>query len=225
MIPNRFAITHKSFSFRLNAAEAATTGRDLAFILGSLLGRVNAGSAVVYRNDEERGEFRAIAARVDVAPRIPELGATLSVEATAALRQGDRPLQASTDTDPRFAGLPEVLQYGLKRLLVFPLRGRDGLLGVMTIGRASDQGFDLRAVQFALSVARVIEAVIERDALQEELKSRKLMERAKGILQQRSGISEEDAYLQLRLRSRQLRRPMADIAREIIGDALLRKTA
>jgi GAF domain-containing protein len=225
MVPNRFAIPHKSFFFRLNAAEAATTGRDMAFVLGSLLGRVNAGSAVVYQDDEQRGEFRAIAARVDVAPRVPELSATLSSEATATLRLCNRPLQTSIDTDSRFAGLPEVLQYGLKRLLVFPLRGRDGLLGIMTIGRNSDQGFDLRAVQFALSVARLVAAVLERDALQEELKSRKLMERAKGILQRSSGISEEDAYLQLRLRSRQLRRPMADIAREIIDDALLRKTA
>jgi len=51
------------------------------------------------------------------------------------------------------------------------------------------------------------------------------MERAKGILQQNGGISEEDAYLQLRKQSRQLRRPVADIAREIIGEAVLRKTA
>ena len=95
----------------------------------------------------------------------------------------------------------------------------------MTIGRAGDQGFDSRAVQFALPVARIVGAVIERDSLQEELRCRKLMERAKGILQQNGGISEEDAYLQLRRQSRQLRRPIADIAREIIGQAVLRKTA
>jgi GAF domain-containing protein len=222
-----FAVAHKTYSFRLNAAEVAITGRDLAFILGSLLGRVNAGSAVVYRADteKERDEFRAIAARVDVAPRIAELAVTLGMEATAALRQSDRPFQTSADTDPRFAGLPEVLQYGLKRLLVFPLRGRDGLLGIMTIGRAGDEGFDSRAIQFALPVARIVEAVIERDALQEELKNRKLMERAKGILQRDSGISEEEAYLQLRRKSRQLRLPVADIARKIISEAVLRKTA
>jgi GAF domain-containing protein len=208
----------------LNAAEVAVTGRDLAFILGSLLGRVNAASAVVYRHDEESGEFRAVAARVDVVPRIPELGVTLSLTATAALRHSEQPFQTSTETDPRFAGMPEVLQYGLKRLLVIPLRDRDGLLGLMTIGRASDEDFNSRTVQFVLPVARVVEAVIERDALQEELRSRKLMERAKGILQS-GGMSEEDAYLQLRRQSRQLRRPMADIAKEIIGDAVLRKTA
>jgi GAF domain-containing protein len=225
MVTSKFTVPHKTYSFRLNAAEVATKGRDLAFILGSLLGRVNAGSAIVYRVDEDRDEFRAIASRVDVVPRVPELGATLSLAATDALRQGDRPFQTSTGTDQRFAGLPEVLQYGLKRLLVFPLRGRDGLLGLMTIGRTDDEGFDSRAIQFALPVARVVEAVLERDALREELRSRKLMERAKGILQRGNGISEEDAYLQLRLRSRQLRRPMADIASEVINDALLRKIA
>jgi GAF domain-containing protein len=186
---------------------------------------VKAGSAVVYRTDDERREFRATAARVDVVPRVPELGATLGVEATIALRDSDRPFQTSSETDTRFAGLPEVLQYGLKRLLVFPLRDRDGLLGVMTIGRAIDQGFDSRDVHLALPVARVIEAVLERDALQEELRSRKLVERAKGLLQQSSGISEEDAYLSLQRQSRQLGRPMADLAKDIINDAALRKTA
>jgi GAF domain-containing protein len=222
---NKLAVPQKSYSFRLNAAEVATTGRDLAFILGSLLGRVNAGSAVVYRADEDQNEFRAIAARVYVAPRIPELGVTLGAEATALLHQSGRPFQTSTISDTRFAGLPEVLQYGLRQMLLFPLRDREGLLGIMTIGRASDDVFDLQTIQLALPVARVLAAVLERDALLEALKERKLMERAKGILQECHGLSEEDAYLQLRRRSRQLRRPIADLAREIINESVLRKTA
>jgi AmiR/NasT family two-component response regulator len=42
------------------------------------------------------------------------------------------------------------------------------------------------------------------------------VERAKGLLQQKFGISEEDAYFRLRNQSRRLRRPMRALAEAII---------
>jgi AmiR/NasT family two-component response regulator len=44
------------------------------------------------------------------------------------------------------------------------------------------------------------------------LEARKLMERAKGILQHKHNLTEEEAYLRLRNESRRLRRPMRDLA-------------
>jgi uroporphyrinogen-III synthase len=61
--------------------------------------------------------------------------------------------------------------------------------------------------------ARLIE---ETQEMRRELETRKLVERAKGILQQRYGISEEDAYFRLRNQSRRLRKPMRDLAEAII---------
>ena len=43
--------------------------------------------------------------------------------------------------------------------------------------------------------------------MRRELETRKLVERAKGILQQTLGITEQEAYLRLRNQSRRLRRP------------------
>ena len=67
---------------------------------------------------------------------------------------------------------------------------------------------------------------VERVSLQERIDRwvsrglawfvRKLMERAKGILQQKHGITEEDAYLRLRNQSRRLRRPIREMAEAII---------
>jgi AmiR/NasT family two-component response regulator len=42
------------------------------------------------------------------------------------------------------------------------------------------------------------------------------VERAKGIMQHKLGITEEDAYLKLRNESRRLRRPMRDLADAVI---------
>jgi len=49
-----------------------------------------------------------------------------------------------------------------------------------------------------------------------QLEVRKVVERAKGILQHRYSLTEEEAYLRLRNESRRLRRPMKDLAEAII---------
>jgi uroporphyrinogen-III synthase len=61
--------------------------------------------------------------------------------------------------------------------------------------------------------ARLLE---ETQEMKRELETRKLVERAKGILQQRHGLTEEDAYLRLRNQSRRLRKPMRELAEAII---------
>jgi hypothetical protein len=50
------------------------------------------------------------------------------------------------------------------------------------------------------------------DQLQQRLNDRIIIERAKGILSERLGISEREAYQRLRLQSRRQRRPIRDIA-------------
>ena len=52
--------------------------------------------------------------------------------------------------------------------------------------------------------------------LSERLETRKLLERAKGILQRDMGLTEEQAYLTLQQQSRQTRKSMKQIAEAII---------
>jgi GAF domain-containing protein len=222
---NKVAVVPKNYLFRLNAAEVISEGRDLAFILGPLIGRTRAQGAVVYRADEEMREFRAIAARADAAPRNPEVRTALGVEASGVIHQVQELFQTEPEKDERFSGLPEVLQYGFRQILLFPLRSEGRLLGILTLGRTEAEPFDLRNLHYVKSIARVVGAVLERDVLQTQLANRKLMERAKGIIQRRRRVSEEEAYLSLRLQSRRMRIPMADLARGIINEAELRKTA
>ena len=61
--------------------------------------------------------------------------------------------------------------------------------------------------------ARLMEETME---MKRQLETRKVVERAKGILQQRYSLTEEEAYLRLRNESRRLRRPMKDLAEAII---------
>ena len=52
--------------------------------------------------------------------------------------------------------------------------------------------------------------------LKEALETRKLVERAKGILQRDLGLDEEQAYLTLQRQSRQKRRSLKEIAEAVV---------
>ncbi len=61
--------------------------------------------------------------------------------------------------------------------------------------------------------ARLQEESLE---IKRQLETRKLVERAKGILQRDLQLTEEEAYLRLRNESRRQRRPMRELAQAIV---------
>jgi uroporphyrinogen-III synthase len=61
--------------------------------------------------------------------------------------------------------------------------------------------------------ARLME---EAASIKRQLEDRKLVERAKGIIQKKYSTTEEDAYFRLRNQSRRLRRSMRELAEAII---------
>ena len=64
---------------------------------------------------------------------------------------------------------------------------------------------------------------VENTQLSERLETRKILDRAKGILQRDLGITEEEAYLTIQRQSRQRRKTKKEIAEAIIlGDDLRR---
>jgi K+-sensing histidine kinase KdpD len=65
----------------------------------------------------------------------------------------------------------------------------------------------------------------EKSVLSDRLEARKVVERAKGILQRELKISEEDAYRTMQRQSQQMRKTMKEIAESIIlNDELKRKS-
>jgi AmiR/NasT family two-component response regulator len=61
--------------------------------------------------------------------------------------------------------------------------------------------------------------------LTDQLQTRKVAERAKGILQRELGLSEEQAYLALQRQSRQKRKSMKEISEAIILSAEVRENS
>lgn len=74
----------------------------------------------------------------------------------------------------------------------------------------------LRPAELAPALDLAIARFQEVRELRQRLQERKVVERAKGVLMQRHGLSEEDAFRRLRRAAMDSRRPMADIARALL---------
>src|SRR5262249_61134154 len=83
----------------------------------------------------------------------------------------------------------------------------DGLWLALLGARAGQQ----RQAWYASQVVR----------LQQRLNDRILIERAKAVLIQRLGLSEEDAYRRLRVQSRRQRRPLREVAPALLDTPFL----
>jgi GAF domain-containing protein len=208
-------VDYSRYYIRLDSA-ITETETDHALLLDVARELTNAQSAVVYALQPDELEIKAIAARSVVPSRVLDAGVTLSLGTSRWLESLTGIVQGASRRDVNFENFPEALQYQVKRLIVVPLRSESRLLGLLTLGRAMDTVFVEEDLHIASRAGRLLGAVLERDALQQKLVERKLVERAKGLLQQRRRLSEEQAYLLLRNNSRRRRMPMAELAKEII---------
>jgi response regulator NasT len=80
-------------------------------------------------------------------------------------------------------------------------------------------GADSLAAQIEVSVGRFREQMrlqAENQALVQNLETRKLVEKAKGIIMRRLNLSEADAHKRLQQESQKRRQNLADVARKII---------
>jgi GAF domain-containing protein len=121
---------------------------------------------------------------------------------------------------------------GLSSLLSVPLLTSHGVIGTLNIYLKDQRTFTKEETLFAQALAGQAALALENARLISEslemkrtLEARKIVERAKGILQQRDGLTEEEAYLHLRSESRRMRRPMRNLAEAIIlAEELHRKS-
>ena len=116
-------------------------------------------------------------------------------------------------------------------LLAAPLTSQGKVIGSINIYTREARTFSDEEVGFVKVVAGQAAIAIQNARLMSEtldmkrtLEARKLIERAKGILQYKHNLTEEEAYLRLRNESRRLRRSMRDLAEAVIlADDLNRK--
>ncbi len=125
--------------------------------------------------------------------------------------------------DPRFKMFTELPEDSFEAFLSVPILFRGQVVGVINLQNRLPHSHSKREIKLITTIGFLVGAEIEAarldgevSQLSEQLETRKLVERAKGILQREMGMSEEDAYLTLQRQSRQRRRPMKEVAEAIV---------
>ncbi|PIP67506.1 MAG: histidine kinase [Candidatus Omnitrophica bacterium CG22_combo_CG10-13_8_21_14_all_43_16] len=111
----------------------------------------------------------------------------------------------------------------LVSLLCVPLAVKGKVIGVLNCYTSEPHKFTPTEINVLTSVANQAAIAIENTELmvktkviQEELETRKVVERAKGILMDQEELSEEDAFRRIQKYSMDRRKPMKDVAEAII---------
>jgi uroporphyrinogen-III synthase len=125
--------------------------------------------------------------------------------------------------DPRFQFFQELPEDSFEAFLSVPLMCRGRVVGVINLQHRQPHVHRPREIRMISTIGFLVGAEIEMARLEEanstlilQLETRKVVERAKGILQRDLGLSEEQAYLTLQRQSRQKRKPMKEIAEAIV---------
>ena len=134
--------------------------------------------------------------------------------------------------DPRFQFFNELPEDTYQAFLSVPLLCRGRLVGVINLQHIQPHVYKQRDIRLITTVGFLVGAEIEmarleteNSQLSERLETRKLVERAKGILQRDMGLDEERAYLALQQQSRQTRISMKQIAEAVIMTDEMKRSA
>jgi uroporphyrinogen-III synthase len=139
-------------------------------------------------------------------------------------------LPSNAASDARFKRFQTLVEDTYQAFLSVPIVSGGELIGVINVHHRSAHDHSSEEISTLIFIGEQLGVTISKNLLEEEnarlleetqemkreLETRKLMERAKGILQQNHNITEEEAYLRLRNQSRRLRRPIRELAEAII---------
>jgi len=125
--------------------------------------------------------------------------------------------------EPRYKEKELARKEGLVSMLSVPMCVRDKVIGVINCYTSYPHKFTKSEVEVFTTVANQAAIAIENAGLimkakmiEDELISRKVVERAKGILMKEQSLSEEEAFRRLQKKSMDLRKSMREIAEAVI---------
>jgi two-component system, response regulator PdtaR len=148
-------------------------------------------------------------------------------------------LPQNAASDRRFKRFQALIEDTYEAFLSVPLLSGGDVIGVINVHHREPHFHTSDEISLLTFVGEQMGGAIAKSVLAEEnlrlqeetaemrrqLETRKIVERAKGILQHRHSLTEEEAYLRLRNESRRLRRPMRELAEAIIlSEDLSRKS-
>jgi signal transduction protein with GAF and PtsI domain len=148
-----------------------------------------------------------------------------------AMHQQPVAIASQASSDPRFKMFNDLPEDHFEAFLSVPILCRGKLVGVINVQHRKPHHHSRRQLRLISTVGFLVGAELEMARLESErllladrLEVRKLMDRAKGILQRELHLDEEGAYLALQKQSRQKRKAIREIAEAIILTEEIRRS-
>lgn len=174
--------------------------------------------------DEKEGVLRIRATQTMSEEYLKERSLKLGEGVVGHVAKTNKPL-AILDVlkEPLYKEKELARKLGLVSMLSVPLSVKDKVIGVINCYTSYPHEFTetekdiLTAVasQAAICIENT-ELMVKTKVIQEELEVRKLVERAKGVLMKRHGLSEEEAFKRIRKASMDSRKTMREVAEAIL---------
>lgn len=235
---NQVAILHRISSI---VASELSLDEMLGEIIGLTSQVTGCDACLVYLTEPESGEIVLRASQVPHAADLGHLRLKMGEGVTGwvAEHKSVVALASNASEDHRFKRFPALVEDTYEAFLSVPLVNKGDIIGVINVHHRQEHEHTPDEIALLTFVGEQMGTAISRSGLEEEnarlleaaeeakrqLEIRKLVERAKGILQFRQNLTEEEAYLRLRNESRRLRRPMRELAEAIIlSEDLSRKS-
>jgi uroporphyrinogen-III synthase len=140
-------------------------------------------------------------------------------------------LASGASSDPRFKAFKNIPEDHFEAMLCTPIICVARVVGVITLQHRFSYKHSAHEVRLLSTLGHLVGAEIERARLESEnsqlanrLETRKVVDKAKSILQRDLSLSEENAYQMMHRESRQRRKSMREIADAILLSEELRRS-
>ena len=184
---------------------------------------VNCDSCFLYALEE--GELILRASKNAHSDVLDRLKLRLGQGITGWVAEHGKPVAVALNAskDPRFQLFKDLPEDRFEAFLSVPVLCRGRVVGVINLQNREPHEYTEREINLISTIGFLVGAEIEMARLEsenlhlsEKLETRKIVERAKGILQRELKLSEEEAYLTIQRQSRQRRKSMKEVAEAIV---------
>jgi uroporphyrinogen-III synthase len=193
---------------------------------------VRADGCFLYIHDPSYREMILAASKNPRPKAVGQLRLKVGEGITGWVASQKKPVAISQNawTDPRFKAFSDLPEDRYEAFLSVPLMLKEKVIGVVNVQHRKPRVYPPHEIKVLATVGRLMAGAIENawliqesarksrmiEELEEDLKTRKVLERAKGLLMLNRNLSEEAAYQWLRQESMSRRKTMREIAEAVL---------
>jgi uroporphyrinogen-III synthase len=216
-------VSNLALEHSADSATAAPLERVLAEVLDLTTSVLKCDSCFIYVLEKDELVLRA--SKNPHPEAVNRLKLKMGQGITGWVAQHGQTVAVSQDAsqDPRFQLFNDLPEDRFEAFLSVPLLSRGRLVGVINLQHRDPHRYTDRQIRLISAMGLLVGAEIELARLESEnlhlsarLETRKIIERAKGIIQRDLKVSEQEAYLTLQRESRSRAKSMKEIAESIL---------